>query len=89
MRIYKKKVKLKENQHIRQYPVVQNYKYLGVTLYHSLDPREHLKTAVIKSAYIRNRLFGLRRVNSFGANVNLFRVLIIPAIKMVAAFYDM
>ena len=88
MRIYKRKTKARPDEAIKGYPIVNQYKYLGVNLSHNMDAREHIKIAKMKAAYTRTRLFRIRKINSLQANRNLFKVLVLPCFRLVGAYYD-
>jgi hypothetical protein len=73
---------------VSNYPVVQEYKYLGLMLNGRLDLQEHCKLINKKAAYLSCRLHKLRFKDDTRINMNLFRVFLMPSYRMAYTAYD-
>lgn len=73
---------------VNGYPVVREYKYLGMVLNGRLDLKEHCKMINKKAAFISYRLYKLRIKDDTKINVNLFKVFLMPSYRMAFTAYD-
>ncbi len=66
----------------REFPIVTEYKYLGMVLDHKLSLDGHLVFINKKFAYISSRLLPLRSRNNLKINRNLFLLMITPIYRL-------
>ena len=64
------------------YPVVTEYKYLGGFLDNKMKASTHLTAVARKLAYIQRQLIPIRLLKDLRLNVNLFRTMCLPSIRM-------
>ena len=69
--------------------ILEKYKYLGSWLYNNLDPRRHFAEISKYMSFVIARLTGVRKRGDLRTNINLFKVLLMPRIRMVFCFYDL
>ena len=75
-------------QQILGVPCVNQYKYLGTWLDQNLDPMTHLKALENKMSILSRKFYALRKQGNIKFNINIFKIFILPNIKMLATLYN-
>lgn len=68
-------------------PIVTSYKYLGTVLNSQLTPTNHLQETGRKADFQTHKLSPLRRHLDLRFNVSLFKMLIMPGIRLLGCVY--
>lgn len=89
MPVYKRFTIPKKMDPILGIPVTTKYKYLGTWLYNNLDPRRHFSEINTSICFVSAKLTAVRMKGDLKTNINLFKVLILPKIRMVSGFFDL
>lgn len=65
-------------------PVVEQYKYLGCVLERDLSMRKYLQFVEEKVARVSKKLWKVRKLRKLRVNINLFKMLVMPRVRMAA-----
>ena len=68
-------------------PYVGSYRYLGTHLTGNLEPDCHLESISRKANYQTRRLAPLRHCLDIKFNVNLFKMLVLPSVRLLGCVY--
>lgn len=70
-------------ENLEEFPYVSEYKYLGTYLTGDLSPDCHLRNIGRKADYQARQLAPLRHCLDMRFNVNLFKMLILPSVRLL------
>lgn len=76
-----------EDGDLNGFPYVPEYKYLGTCLTSNLEPDCHLKTIGRKSDFQTRKLAPLRHRLDMRFNVNLFKMLVMPGVRLLGSIH--
>lgn len=79
----KKRRSIKEQNTICDYPILDQYKYLGMTITNSISVKQYMKDINKKCEFIRYSTYNLRRNADPRLLINLFKILIIPIFRLI------
>ena len=89
MPIYLRFMKLQRPKQYDGIPYTDKYKYLGTWLFNNLDPRRHFSEIQNHVNHIIIKLASIRIKGDLKTCLNLFKVLILPRMRMVCCYFDL
>jgi hypothetical protein len=87
MVLFKRNNAKQEEGNIAGYPIVNEYKYLGTWINRTIGLESHVEKSCRKITYVTRKLTPCRMVMDTRFNVSLFRMLILPNIRMLGEVY--
>ena len=74
-------------RHINNYPVVKKYKYLGMEMDNNCNIMSHAQSVNAKICFLTARFSVLRQRNNLKLNINLFKIFIMPLLRLGFPLY--